>query len=240
MNETIKLMQSHRSIRKYTSEPVSYESLEAIIKSAQSAATSSHLQCVSVIRIVDKSLRQSICTLSANQEYIVKAPEFLLFCADFNRHQAIVEGGQFGFAEQLMLGCIDAGLMGQNAMLAAESLGLGAVFIGAVRNNPLKIVELLKLPEQVFPLFGLCLGYPAQQPELKPRLPLSIVMHDDYYQPLSQLELEQYDKTVRDYYQSRTDGKKSSSWSEEMQAKFTKESRPHMQGSLKEQGFNER
>lgn len=68
-------------------------------------------------------------------------------------------------------------MMGQNALTAAESLGLGGVYIGGIRNNIESVTELLKLPKHVLPLFGLCLGWPADNPDLKPRLPAELVVH---------------------------------------------------------------
>ncbi|SUG89245.1 oxygen-insensitive NADPH nitroreductase [Salmonella enterica subsp. enterica] len=75
----------------------------------------------------------------------------------------------------------DTAMMGQNALTAAESLGLGGVYIGGIRNNIESVTELLKLPKHVLPLFGLCLGWPADNPDLKPRLPAELVVHENQY-----------------------------------------------------------
>ena len=81
-----------------------------------------------------------------------------MFCADFNRHLQICPDAQLGLAEQLLLGVVDTAMMAQNALTAAESLGLGGVYIGGLRNNIEAVTELLKLPQHVLPLFGLCLA----------------------------------------------------------------------------------
>ena len=91
---------------------------------------------------------------------MVEAAEFLVFCADYHRHSQIVPEARTGFVEQLMIGAIDGALMAQNALLAAQSLGLGGVYIGGIRNNPAEVSEVLGLPHQVIPLFGLCLVIP--------------------------------------------------------------------------------
>ncbi|MGL5161602.1 MAG: oxygen-insensitive NADPH nitroreductase, partial [Plesiomonas shigelloides] len=169
MTPTIDLICSHRSIRQFTDRPISPEQLHAIIDSARAASSSSFLQLVSIIRITDPALRQQLVKLSGEQAYVAQAAEFLVFCADFNRNQQIYPQAQLGFAEQLLTGSIDAALMGQNALLAAESLGMGGVFIGGLRNNIQAVTDLLHLPQHVLPLFGLCLGYPAQDPQQKPR-----------------------------------------------------------------------
>lgn len=126
-----------------------------------------------------------------------------MFCADFNRHLQICPDAQLGTAEQLLLGVVDTAMMAQNALIAAESLGLGGVYIGGLRNNIEAVTKLLKLPQHVLPLFGLCLGWPADNPDLKPRLPASILVHENSYQPLDKGALAQYDEQLAEYYLTR-------------------------------------
>ena len=237
MNTTITQIKAHKSIRAYTDQPIMAEQLDEILAAAQQAPSSSFLQAVSIIRITDKALRTQIMQLSAEQPYIASAAEFLLFCADFNRHKQIVPDAKTGFVEQLLIGATDAAMMGQNALVAAESLGLGGVYIGAVRNHPAEIGELLGLPELVIPLFGLCLGYPAQDPQVKPRLPRALVVHENRYQPLNKTLLAQYDDDMRAYYASRTSNNKDQSWSSQITAILGKEARPYMLGYLQQQGY---
>lgn len=237
MNTTITQIKAHKSIRAYTDQPIMAEQLDEILAAAQQAPSSSFLQAVSIIRITDKVLRTQIMQLSAEQPYIASAAEFLLFCADFNRHKQIVPDAKTGFVEQLLIGATDAAMMGQNALVAAESLGLGGVYIGAVRNHPAEIGELLGLPELVIPLFGLCLGYPAQDPQVKPRLPRALIVHENRYQPLNKTLLAQYDDDMRAYYESRTSNNKDQSWSSQITAILGKEARPYMLGYLQQQGY---
>lgn len=171
MTPTIELICGHRSIRHFTDEPISEAQREAIINSARATSSSSFLQCSSIIRITDKALREELVTLTGGQKHVAQAAEFWVFCADFNRHLQICPDAQLGLAEQLLLGVVDTAMMAQNALTAAESLGLGGVYIGGLRNNIEAVTELLKLPQHVLPLFGLCLGWPADNPDLKPRLP---------------------------------------------------------------------
>lgn len=174
MTPTIELICGHRSIRHFTDEPISEAQREAIINSARATSSSSFLQCSSIIRITDKALREELVTLTGGQKHVAQAAEFWVFCADFNRHLQICPDAQLGLAKQLLLGVVDTAMMAQNALTAAESLGLGGVYIGGLRNNIEAVTELLKLPQHVLPLFGLCLGWPADNPDLKPRLPSSI------------------------------------------------------------------
>lgn len=226
MNQTIDLILSHRSIRQFTAEPIAPQQLDAILAAAQSASTSSFLQVTSIVRVCEPEARQQLAMLAGNQPYVVQAAEFLVFCADYHRHTQIVPEAQTGYAEQLLIGAIDGALMAQNALLAAQS-------------HPAEVSELLGLPHQVIPLFGLCLGHPAQQPEQKPRLPRGLVVHQERYQhELDRDLLAQYDQQIADYYQARSSNNKQQTWSGQIRAILGKESRPFMLGFLQSRGFN--
>lgn len=142
MTPTIELICGHRSIRHFTDEPISEAQREAIINSARATSSSSFLQCSSIIRITDKALREELVTLTGGQKHVAQAAEFWVFCADFNRHLQICPDAQLGLAEQLLLGVVDTAMMAQNALTAAESLGLGGVYIGGLRNNIEAVTEL--------------------------------------------------------------------------------------------------
>ncbi|EKP0309544.1 oxygen-insensitive NADPH nitroreductase [Aeromonas veronii] len=239
MNSTIDLILSHRSIRQFSAEPIVPEQLDAILAAAQAAASSSFLQVTSIIRVTESQARTRLVELAGNQPYVAQAAEFLVFCADYYRHTQIVPEAQTGYTEQLLIGAIDGALMAQNALLAAQSLGLGGVYIGGIRNHPAEVSELLGLPHQVIPLFGLCLGHPAQQPEQKPRLPRGLVVHQDRYQhELDRDMLAQYDQQIADYYQARSSNNKQQTWSGQIRTILSKESRPFMLGFLQSRGFN--
>lgn len=239
MNATVELILSHRSIRQFRAEPISPLQLQAIFAAAQAAPSSSFLQPSSIICISDLAVRDQLARLAGEQGYVREAAEFLVFCADFYRHKQIVSEAQTGFAEQLLIGVIDTSLMAQNAMLAAQSMGLGGVYIGGIRNCPEQVSALLGLPEHVIPLFGLCLGHAAQTPEQKPRLPQSLVVHQERYnQKLDKALLAQYDQQISDYYQKRSSNVKTQSWSGQIKSILSKESRPFMLAFLHSQGFN--
>ncbi|WP_421333161.1 nitroreductase family protein [Aeromonas sp. 603607] len=217
MNQTIDLILSHRSIRQFTAEPIVPQQLDVILAAAQSASTSSFLQVTSIVRVSEPEARQQLAMLAGNQPYVVQAAEFLVFCADYHRHSQIVPEAQTGYAEQLLIG----------------------VYIGGIRNHPAEVSELLGLPHQVIPLFGLCLGHPAQQPEQKPRLPRGLVVHQERYQhELDRDLLARYDQQIADYYQARSSNNKQQTWSSQIRAILGKESRPFMLGFLQSRGFN--
>ncbi|MCL2899917.1 oxygen-insensitive NADPH nitroreductase [Brenneria tiliae] len=236
MTPTIDLLRRHRSIRAFTAQPVTDEQRGAIIAAAQSASSSSFLQCSSIIRITDPAMRQTLAHYSGDQMYVAQAAEFWVFCADFQRHLQIFPQAETGLAEQLLIGCVDTALMAQNALVAAESLGLGGVYIGGIRNKIADVTALLKLPRQVLPLFGLCLGYPDADPLPKPRLPPEMLLHENTYQPLDGDKLAQYDRQLAEYYLQRT-GRRRDGWSEHVARTLKKELRPFILDYLHQQGW---
>ncbi len=238
MNQVIELLRSHRSIRKFTDEPVSAEQLEQILLAGQAASTSSFLQVTSVIRITDPAMREKLVEYSGGQKWVAQAPEFLVWCADFKRHKTIAPEAKLGFSEQLLIGAVDTAIMAENALIAAESMGLGGLFVGGIRNQPQAVTDLLALPEHVIPLFGMCIGVPAQEPTLRPRLPLSLVLHENRYNAdLDKETLAGYDQQVHDYYEQRLGANKVMTWSEQISAILSKEARPFMKAYLEKQGF---
>ena len=242
MNPTIDLLMAHRSIRKFTNKPIDEALLKTLVVAGQAAASSSFLQGVSIIRVTDPVKRQQFVTLANNQSSIAAAPEFLVFCADLSRpiRCCQMHGGvpTEGFTEQFIISTVDAALYAQNVVIAAESAGLGICYIGAVRNDPAQVTALLNLPKNVYPVFGLCLGYPDQNPEPKPRLPISVILKENSYDSSEEdAQIKDYDEVVRTYYAMRSGNPKSQSWSEQMTGLLGKESRPHMRDYLAQQGF---
>lgn len=240
MNSTIDLLCQHRSVRRYTKEPISEAQIAAISDAMCQSSSTCFLQCVSVIKIDNAELRHQLVALSGDQQQVEAAAEFWIFCADLERHRQIDGNVSLGHAEQLLFATIDTAIMAQNALTAAESLGLGGVFIGGLRNNIAEVTELLSLPTHVLPLFGLCLGHPAEKPDLKPRLPQKLMIFTDRYQPLDREGLAEYDMQMRDYYATRQGSKKVGDWSEHVAKQLAKEKRPFMLDYLQKQGWIKR
>ncbi len=253
MNETIKLLQSHRSIRKYTDDQIDDDTVAEIVRAGTAAATSSNLQATTVIRVRNPETRARISELTGGQPQVVSAPVFLVWCADVRRSGLACEIGgaatTTGMTEQFIIATVDVALAAQNAVVAAESLGYGICYIGAVRNDPQTVADLLELPDHVYPVFGLCIGVPAQDPEVKPRLPIGLVLREEVYgegrgpdeaEAAERAGIADYDETMRQYYRTRTGGKKESSWSEEMARLMDGERRPHMRQFLADRGFDMR
>jgi nitroreductase len=245
MNPTIDLLNSHRSIRRFVDRPVPQDVLTTIVTAAQAAASSSFLQGVTIIRVTDSDKRVALREVAGGQRYVEEAPEFMVFCADLSRSMRCCDqhGGEAakGLTEQFIIATVDTALYAQNMVVAAESVGLGICYIGALRNDPARVTEILDLPEQVYPVFGLCLGYPDQDPEVKPRLPLSVVMKENAYSTDGEDQaIVAYDDDMRAYYASRTDNQKVQGWSEQMAGLLGREGRPHMLSFLQSQGFIKR
>jgi FMN reductase (NADPH) len=240
MNKTIEVMKQHRSIRKFKDKQVSDKTVKTIIEAAQWASTSNFIQAYTVIRVKDKQKRKTIATLAGPQPWVEESPVFLIFCADLKRAQQAcqIENKMMetGFTEQFIIATVDVSLLAQNAVIAAESLGLGGVYIGGIRNDPETVSGLLNLPDQVYPLFGLCLGYPADLPEQKPRMPVDMILMDDRYQVFSD-QLNQYNDICSSYYESRSSGARMETWTGQISAMMSSKLRPHMKSFLENKGF---
>ena len=188
-SEAIAVMLDHRSVRGYKPDPVPAGTLETLIAAAQSAATSSNMQWWSAVAITDPAKKKVLAEIAGNQKHIEQCPLYICWVADMSRNQRISDATKTDFEtmpwlETFMVACIDAALAAQNAVVAAQSIGLRTVYIGAMRNDPIKVAELLGLPPQSFVVFGLCVGYAADdkaEGEVKPRLPQSIVLHHERY-----------------------------------------------------------
>ncbi len=240
MNQVVDTIKGHRSIRAFKDEPISPEQLNTILESGIAASSSSLLQVVSVIRVTDKQKREKLAELAGNQKYVATAAEFLVFCIDYQRHCEMNPNVKPEFTELTLIGAVDSGIMAQNCLLAAESMGLGGVYIGGLRNSPKAVDELLELPKYTAILFGMCLGHPDQDPQLKPRLGANVIVHENTYKPLDKAAIEEYDQTMLDYYQSRLSNTKQQGWSEQITGKLSQESRPHMLGYLNSKGLTQK
>ena len=246
MNPVIDLLRSHCSIRRFKDQALEEGVLDQLILAGQAASTSSYIQATSVVRVTDEVARQTLVELAGNQPYIASAAEFLVFCGDFERnHQRIKrnesndESIDFGWTEQFISTTVDVSLFAQNVVIAAQSQGLGCCYIGGIRNDLDKVTKLLALPKRVYPVFGLCIGVPDQQPALKPRLPLASVLHQDVY-TLTEVEhalIDEYDAHVKQYYQIRSKGRLDQTWSQQMLKQSITQTRVYIKKYLIKQGF---
>lgn len=220
-NETLGTLLSHRSVRAYRPDPVPDSAVELLVAAAQSAASSSNLQPWSVVAVRDPARKARLAALAGNQRHIVEAPLFLLWLVDLHRLEAVgrdlaVPTEGLDYLESFLLGAVDTSLAAQNATVALESLGLGAVYIGGIRNHPAEVAAELGLPANAFALFGMAIGYPdpARPASVKPRLPQEAVLsYETYDNHDRKPALAAYDQRLRDF--QREQGLPERDWTEQ-------------------------
>lgn len=238
-----KLLRSHASVRKYKDYTLSKEEVYELIETAQHAASSHFVQAYSVIWITDEVKKEELGRLARNPQQFETAGAAFLLCADFNRLQAAGKLHNTEIVvdttENVLVGTVDVALFAQNLVIAAESKGYGICYIGGVRNEPTKISQLFDLPEGVFPLFAITLGLPDQQNEVKPRLPVEAILHENVYDSAKyEILLKEYDQTMEEYYASRGSNQKIANWTNSMAEFLEKPRRSHMAEFLATKGFH--
>lgn len=245
MNDIIQTILDHRSIRSFEDKTLSEDQIRWIVESAQAASSSSFVQAYSIIGISNAKKKAELARLAGNQNYVEKNGHFFVFCLDLHRLRlsAQMEGiplnamlDYLSSTELYTVGVIDTALAAQNASIAAESMGLGICFIGGLRNDLRQVSDLLKTPDYVVPLFGLCVGYVNKQTEKKQRLPLEAVYHKEEYKPDEQMQvqLNYYNADISAYYKRRTAGKRADRWTEMMAKNVTNAKRLYLKQYLDE------
>ena len=245
---TIELIYRHGSVRDYKPDPVPDALVEEIVAAGQRASTSSNLQPYSVVSTTDKEKIKQIQEIAGGQRHITQAPVFLLWCADFSRLKRVClhQGYQMSadYMENFLVGAVDAAIASQNAALAAESLGLGLCYIGAIRNDPRRMISLFQLPELVFPVFGMTLGWPVKAPFIRPRLPLKAVLHKETYLQDDLALLKEYDQAMIDtgIYKGRQVDRQDQDpadygWMEHSARRASNPSRTDLREAILEAGF---
>ena len=198
INELFNIL-NHRSQRRFTDKTIETELLQLLFACALSAPSKSDLQQADIIHIADPAKRQAIQTLIPNMPWIGEAPVFLVFCGNNRRIRLLCEKHNLPFAndhlDSFMNAAVDAGIVLMNFIRAAEAVGLACCPISVIRNHAAKISELLQLPHWVFPVAGLCVGYPVNEGQISPRLPLTVTVHTDSYQEENwQQQIDTYDR----------------------------------------------
>jgi nitroreductase len=205
---------SHRSVRRYTDQAISGELEISLMAAAQCASTSSNLQLWSAVKVTRGEARDQVNALCGNQRQVQNAPLFFAFLADHYRLAQLADEtkANLDYAEFFTMACIDAALAAERMVCAAEAAGLGACYIGGLRNHPEEIRRLLNLPDGVFGVFGLCLGYPdpAHPAAVKPRLSADCVFFTDTYD--QEKGIGDYDERMAAFYADQA--MNAGTWSE--------------------------
>jgi len=210
VNGVMAVLLSHRSVRSFTDEPIDEATLRNVIEAGTRASTSSNMQPYTVIWMTDPGLRKKVAACCADQKQIHDSAAFLACCADLHKlrlacAQHGVETDAAGLTEALLVAVVDTALVMQNMAVAAESMGYGICMIGAMRNQPAEVARLLRLPEHVFAVAGLCIGRPADAGDIKPRLGLDATLHVNGYRPDEELQalMSEYDTRQSAWYAER-------------------------------------
>ena len=198
MNEVLRQLYARKSIRVYTEQPIGKAEKEAILRAAAEAPTAGNQQLYTILDITDPSIKDRLVETCDHQPMIAQAKMVLIFCADckkwYDAYLAVGCQSRKPGVGDLMLACTDAMIAAQNAVTAAESLGIGSCYIGDIMENCEQQRELLGLPEYVMPVGMVIFGYPTDQQMHRPkpeRVDMKYVVHENGYMPLSDKDLEE-------------------------------------------------
>ena len=190
MNEILQSLHSRKSVRVYEERPVEPEKKRAILEAALQAPSAGNMALYTIIEVTDPALKATLARTCDNQPFIATAPMVLVFCADYSRWYALFAASDPATRRpsygDFVLACCDALIAAQNAVVAAESLGLGSCYIGDILENYEIHKELLGLPKYVAPVILLCFGYPTEQQKQRrkpPRFRVADIVHENRYQP---------------------------------------------------------
>ena len=235
--ETIDLLQSHRTYRQFDKDyQLSDLQLQQILDSARQAPTWMNGQLYSILVIKDPQIREQLVSWNPGNPHMKDSSVFLIFLADLKRTQKVAEDKKVPYRvgesiDPLLVATADAVFALQNAVTAVEALGLGSVVVGSIRNNIDEIAELLHLPDYVFPVAGLSIGKPIVDMQIKPRLPQAAVVHFDMYQDYDYSLIEDYDATMKKFGELR----ETKDWTQKFADTFSRPASKKVDAFLKKQ-----
>lgn len=236
---------TRRSIRRFEREAITPEQLDYIYEAIRNTPTSYNGQQFTVIDIDDQKLKEELYEI-IGQKQIKTCNHFMAFCVDYNRigSFAKAEGIEMPAFHDTMdgaiVGIVDATLAMMSAAVAAGSIGLGCCCIGYARTaNPTAVAKLLNLPKGVFVVCGLSLGVPREMPDMKPKMPSSLLIHkNSYRQDDMTAELQDYDALIREYNATRAGGASDNDWLRHILSYYSEAMKYEMLQAIKEQGFD--
>ena len=187
----LRVLEAHRSIRRYRPEPIPPEHVRQLMHAAQRASTGGAGQLYSIVRVTDRESRGRLAEMTG-QAHVASAAEFFLACLDTHRLRRLLEqrGLSPGVRPLSLYATTDALLALANLATAAEALGYGICYVGSLQRELETLIALLHLPESVCPLLGLCVGVADEWPEPSPRLPADVVFHENHYHEPTAEDLE--------------------------------------------------
>lgn len=236
---------NRRSIRRFEREAITEEQLDYIYEAIRNTPTSYNGQQFTVIDIDDQALKEQLYEI-IGQKQIKTCNRFMAFCVDYNRigNFAKSEGVEMPAFQDTMdgaiVGIVDATLAMMSAVAAAGSIGLGCCCIGYARTaNPEAVAKLLNLPQGVFVVCGLSLGVPREMPDMKPKMPTSLLIHHNCYRQDDMVaELQEYDRVIREFNSTRAGGTSDNDWLRHILSYYTAAMDYEMLQAIKNQGFD--
>jgi nitroreductase/FMN reductase [NAD(P)H] len=243
--EALRLFAAHRSHRAFADRAVDDGVIEALAAAALSAPSKSDLQQRDIVLVREPALRRALAALTPNDPWVGAAPAFLVFCGNNRRQRQLHEWRGRPFAndhlDAFFNAAVDAGIALAWFIAAAEAIGLGACPISAIRNEAAKVSELLRLPMHVFPVAGLCLGWPARPGAIVPRLPLHATLHRDRFDETGiRAAVEAYDRR-RSYAKQRLVEQYGTAaeygWSEDKARQYSRPERASFGAYVRARGF---
>jgi len=248
--EELARMAEHRSHRKFASRSVDSGLLRLLFACAFSAPSKSDLQQADIVHVADRAKIKAIADGIPDMPWIADAPVFLVFLANNRRIRQIGDWRGKPFAndhlDHFLNAAVDAALAMMSFIRAAEAAGLGACPVSHVRNHPHELARLLALPEWVFPVAGLCVGYPAESGRISPRLPLEVTVHVDRYDETGIRErIDAYDRRRhallpyrKQRYADRYANVDFYGWSEDKARQYSVPERADFGAFIREKGFS--
>lgn len=247
--ETLATIAGHRSHRAYADRPIPDDLLRLLCACALSAPSKSDLQQADIVRVADPTLRATVADLLPDNPWVREAPVFLVFCGNNRRIRQSSELRGKTFAndhlDAFMNAAVDAGIVLSTFIRAAAAVGVGCCPISAVRNHAATISQLLGLPDWVFPLAGLCVGYPAAAGQISPRLPLDVTVHVDRFDDANVTDrIQAYDRRraalqpyAKQRYPERYGELSEYGWSEDKARQYSKPERADFGQFIRDKQF---
>ncbi len=247
--DTLAYLAGRRSCRGYLARPVDPALVETLAAAAFCAPTKSDLQQRDIVILRAPALRREIDALFPNDPWIAAAPAFLVFCGNNRRQRQLHQWRGRPFVndhlDAFFNAAVDAAILLATFVIAAEQAGLGCCAISAVRNHAERVSELLGLPDHVFPVAGLTLGWPAEMGEISLRLPLSVTLHEDRFDEAGLRQaVDAYDARraeAQPYAKQRNEAEYGTAapytWSEDKARQYAKPERADFGAFIRAKGF---
>lgn len=226
MKEFFKIINNRKTIREFTNEKIDKETLDEIFSALMHSATSNGLQQASIIRVTDQDKKDALAEI-CKQEYVSRMPELLIFIVDNYMNYRLIKDNNVDFDAEsnvdiFFQGFTDAVILAQSAVSLIESSSLGAVYLGSILNNPREVIKVLDLPELTFPVVGLGFGYPNQEPQIKPKIPMELRVFENSYKVFDDYKktFEDYDREMQTYYDLRDANRRVDSFTNQVIKKY--------------------